>query len=379
MKTWNLGGTEFVLPDEYEILKIRGHGAYGIVAAIENTKTGQKLAVKKVNDIFKNSTDARRAYREMRFYSELRHHNILHCVDILAPTDYLNFEDVYLLTPLMDTDMHKIISSKQPLSEQHIKYFIWQLLCALKYLHSKNVVHRDLKPGNLLLMKNCDLKLCDFGLARVVTESTQGDFLTQYVATRWYRAPEIILSWEKYTKAVDMWSVGCILAELLMQKPLFMGKDYMDQIKKIVSFLGNPSGEDMLKIKSDAALAFLRRLPRSDGVDFREYFPNASEEAIDFLKCLLVFNPDKRATVEDALEHPFMELYHNAEYEYSSTKPFEHDNLVVEVADSTEDDSAVIRREILKVIAYYHPEIKPDLENLYNNREVMKNNSSMEQ
>jgi mitogen-activated protein kinase 1/3 len=126
---------------------------------------------------------------------------------------------------LMETDMHRVIRT-QDLSDDHCQYFIYQTLRALKAMHSANVLHRDLKPSNLLLNANCDLKVCDFGLARsAASQEDNSGFMTEYVATRWYRAPEIMLTFKEYTKAIDVWSVGCILAEMLSGKPLFPGKD----------------------------------------------------------------------------------------------------------------------------------------------------------
>ena len=121
--------------------------------------------------------------------------------------------------------MHRVIRT-QDLSDDHCQYFIYQTLRALKAMHSANVLHRDLKPSNLLLNANCDLKVCDFGLARsAASQEDNSGFMTEYVATRWYRAPEIMLTFKEYTKAIDVWSVGCILAEMLSGKPLFPGKD----------------------------------------------------------------------------------------------------------------------------------------------------------
>jgi mitogen-activated protein kinase 1/3 len=126
---------------------------------------------------------------------------------------------------LMETDMHRVIRT-QDLSDDHCQYFIYQTLRALKAMHSANVLHRDLKPSNLLLNANCDLKVCDFGLARsAASQEDNSGFMTEYVATRWYRAPEIMLTFKEYTKAIDVWSIGCILAEMLSGKPLFPGKD----------------------------------------------------------------------------------------------------------------------------------------------------------
>jgi mitogen-activated protein kinase 7 len=127
----------------------------------------------------------------------------------------------------MEADLHQIIRSGQPLTDAHFQYFVYQICRGLKYIHSANVLHRDLKPGNLLVNADCELKICDFGLARGYSSSPEGNigFMTEYVATRWYRAPEIMLSFQKYTKAIDMWSVGCIFAEMLGGRPLFKGRD----------------------------------------------------------------------------------------------------------------------------------------------------------
>ena len=147
--------------------------------------------------------------------------------------DFSDFNEIYISQELMEADLHQIIRSEQPLTDAHYQYFIYQICRGVKYIHSANVLHRDLKPGNLLVNADCELKICDFGLARGYSDTPDpsGGFMTEYVATRWYRAPEIMLSFKSYTKAsirfnvVDMWSVGCILAELLGGKPLFKGRD----------------------------------------------------------------------------------------------------------------------------------------------------------
>jgi p38 MAP kinase len=128
-------------------------------------------------------------------------------------------EDIYFVTELLGTDLHRLLTSR-PLDDQFIQYFVYQMLRGLKYVHSAGVIHRDLKPSNILVNENCDLKICDFGLARI-----QDAQMTGYVSTRYYRAPEIMLTWQQYDHAVDIWSVGCILAEMILGKPIFPGKD----------------------------------------------------------------------------------------------------------------------------------------------------------
>lgn len=208
--------------------------------------------------------------------------------------------------------MHQIIRSGQPLTDQHYQLFVYQILCGLKYIHLADVLHRDLKPGNLLVNADCELKICDFGLARGFSENSEQNqgYLTEYVATRWYRAPEIMLSFTNYTKAIDMWSVGCILAEMLGGKPLFRGRDYVDQLNQILLILGTPPEETLTKIGSTRAQNYVRSLPFMPRVKFAELFPDANPLAIDLLEKMLTLDPYERITVQDALNHPYLSIWH---------------------------------------------------------------------
>ena len=196
-----------------------------------------------------------------------------------------------VIQELMETDMHRVIRT-QDLSDDHAQYFIYQTLRALKALHSADVIHRDLKPSNLLLNANCDLKVCDFGLARSTRSTTPGGkeagLMTEYVATRWYRAPEIMLSFKMYTKAIDVWAVGCILAELLNGRPLFPGRDYGHQLDLILDVIGTPTLEEFYGITSRRSRDYIRALPIRKRRPFTALFPKASPEAIDFLQKTLV-------------------------------------------------------------------------------------------
>lgn len=173
-------------------------------------------------------------------------HQITNIIDIELP-DSSNFNEVFLIEGLMEADLHQIIRSGQPLTDAHYQYFLYQICRGMKWIHTANILHRDLKPGNLLVNADCELRVCDFGLARGFSQTVESNagFMTEYVTTRWYRAPEIMLSFQCYTKAsglrlldgfvgfsrltfapfqVDVWSVGCIFAELLGGKPLFKGQ-----------------------------------------------------------------------------------------------------------------------------------------------------------
>mmetsp|Transcript_13331 Transcript_13331/g.34955 ORF Transcript_13331/g.34955 Transcript_13331/m.34955 type:complete len:242 (-) Transcript_13331:1392-2117(-) len=226
-----VNGTEFILPKKYEFVKSLGSGAFGAVCAFRDRDDGEIVAIKKVI-AFDDVVDARRTLREIMLLRALHHENLLSIKYIVPPIDYNAYEPVYIVSESMDADLLQIIKSPQPLTDDHTKYFIYQILKGLKYLHSAHVLHRDLKPNNLLVLKNCDLKICDFGLARVIAEPDEerDASMTQYVVTRWYRAPELILCLGNYDFAIDIWSVGCILAELLMRKPLFPGKDCMKKL-----------------------------------------------------------------------------------------------------------------------------------------------------
>jgi len=231
--TFKAGDHAFTVDSKYNFTRVIGSGAYGVVISAHDTQLNTRVAIKMVPKAFQDEIDAKRILREIKLLKHLKHENIVGIVDMMPPmTRYVDdFSDVYIVSELMETDLYRIIYSKQSLSIDHVKYFVYQILRALKYIHSANVLHRDLKPSNLLVNSNCDLKVCDFGLARGVVEEYQmKPLLTEYVVTRWYRAPEIMLACHEYDKPVDIWSTGCILAELLARKPYLPGDDYIDQV-----------------------------------------------------------------------------------------------------------------------------------------------------
>ncbi|KAG9389572.1 Protein kinase domain [Carpediemonas membranifera] len=311
--THTFNGTRFTVPSRYTVQKPLGSGAYGVVCLATDTLTGENVAIKKIARLFDHVIDTKRALRELIILSHFSHQNIIQLKDIIIVGGEDDFEDLYVITDLMDTDMHRIISSKQGLSEEHISYFLYQLVSALRYTHSAHIIHRDLKPSNILLNANCDLKLCDFGLARHRDEANDeaGKYiLTEYVATRWYRAPEIICGWKHYHGCVDVWSVGCIFAELLQRRPLFAGKDYLKQLHLIMEVTGTPTDDEVKDIASSRARAYLKSLPPKRGTPIRALFPKASPEAVDLLDKMLKFNPMERITLDQALEHPFLKAVH---------------------------------------------------------------------
>ncbi|GCC43736.1 hypothetical protein chiPu_0027938, partial [Chiloscyllium punctatum] len=225
----------------------------------------------------------------------------------------------------MESDLHQIIHSSQPLSLEHARYFLYQLLRGLKYVHSANVVHRDLKPSNLLVNENCELKIGDFGMARGLgTGPGQSEaFLTEYVATRWYRAPELMLSLDGYGSAIDLWSAGCILAEMLGRRQLFPGKNYLHQLQLILTVLGTPPERLVASVGSERVRAYLSGLPARRPVPLSALYPGQDPQALELLARLLSFEPQRRPSAAQALRHPFLAQYHDPGDEPACWPPFD--------------------------------------------------------
>jgi len=277
-------------------------------------KTGKKVAIKKVSNTFNDLLEAKRILREVKMLRHLNHSNLCEIVDLIPPSSKNSFSDVYLVLGYMETDLHKIIYSKNnKLTEDHHKYFLYQLFKALKFLHSAGIIHRDLKPSNILLNGNCDLKICDFGLARAVDDNEPNK--TVYVVTRWYRAPEIMMG-QDYGALIDVWAAGCIYGEMIGKTPLLNGSNYMKQLQLILNVLGVPTRQELSWVDNPKAVNWICTLS-GKRVPFQTLFPNyRSKRGLDFLEKLLVFNPANRMTVQQALEHPFLSKsshYHKKE------------------------------------------------------------------
>jgi len=317
---FKVSGTTYEVPSNFDFVRPLGKGTYGAVSAFRDKVTGQEVAVKKIPNPCRNTVDGKRCLREIKLLRLLDHECIIPLLDLFAPVS-IDFNEVYLVTELMDADLHTVICSDQPLNEDHVQFFMYHILRALLYLHSANVVHRDLKPLNVLVNKNCDIKICDFGLARGRAGFSEEDdeFLrTEYVGTRWYRAPEVVLTSMEYTAAVDMWSAGCILGELMGRAPMFRGTDFLDQIRSICAVLGTPSEAELSFIPpaNEAARKFITtRFPSMPRRNWMEMFPNATEIQCDLLDKLLQFDPNVRLSAYNSLRHEYVEDHHSEEDE----------------------------------------------------------------
>lgn len=284
-----------------------GYGAFGVVWSVTDPRDGKRVALKKLPNVFQSLVSSKRVFRELKMMRFFKHENVLACLDILQPPHLDFFQEIYLITELMQSDLHKIIVSPQHLSADHIKVFLYQILRGVKYLHSAKIIHRDIKPGNLLVNSNCVLKICDYGLARV-EERDPNRGMTQEVVTQYYRPPEILLGARHYSFSVDIWSVGCIFGELLGRRILFQASSPIQQLDLITDLLGTPTLSD-LKYACDAA----KRHMLSRGVKppsiaaLYTIGASATHEAVHLLCQMLTLDPDKRISVTEALNHPYMD------------------------------------------------------------------------
>jgi mitogen-activated protein kinase 1/3 len=379
---WHVG-------DRYKCEKVIGKGSYGSVCqAMDLDRLNVKVAIKRIDGLFDNMADAKRILREIRILRELRHENIIPIMDIIKPPNLSTYNELYIVFALRDTDLLKLIHDySQVLSIDHVKFFMAQLLRGVQYMHNSHVIHRDLKPANILLTESCELSICDFGLARGIetdnynnkiingvstsvnssssnnnnnsnnnsnnnNEQTKSPpqrrnsppkyrrQMTQHVATRWYRAPELILKCD-YNGSIDVWSAGCIFAEMLTmmtkdqsRDPLFPGgpcafsptstnlnnmpqHQRLSQLDMIFDVIGTPSKATIYAMTGGHADNKLiredlyQRNPIKPTLSLAQRFPEASVEAIDLLEKLLKFNPSERITINEAIEHPFLAAWHS--------------------------------------------------------------------
>ncbi|XP_031492140.1 mitogen-activated protein kinase 9-like isoform X1 [Nymphaea colorata] len=347
--------TEYGEANRYQILEVIGKGSYGVVASAIDTHTGERVAIKKINDVFEHVSDATRILREIKLLRLLRHPDIVEIKHIMLPPSRREFRDIYVVFELMESDLHQVIKANDDLTPEHFQFFLYQLLRALKYIHTANVFHRDLKPKNILANADCKLKICDFGLARVsFNDAPSAIFWTDYVATRWYRAPELCGSFfSKYTPAIDIWSIGCIFAEMLSGKPLFPGKNVVHQLDLMTDLLGTPSAESIARIRNEKARRYLCNMRKKPPIPFTKKFPSADPLALRLLERLLAFDPKYRPTAEEALADPYFQGLANVERE-PSTQPISKLEFEFERRKLGKDD---VRELIYREILEYHPQM----------------------
>ncbi|XP_047676390.1 serine/threonine-protein kinase NLK [Tachysurus fulvidraco] len=282
-----------------------GYGAFGVVWSVTDPRDGKRVALKKMPNVFQNLVSCKRVFRELKMLCFFKHDNVLSALDILQPPHIDYFEEIYVVTELMQSDLHKIIVSPQPLSSDHVKVFLYQILRGKKPPHTHTHTHRSVRVGTLLIY--CLLRICDFGLARV-EEPDESRHMTQEVVTQYYRAPEILMGSRHYSNAIDIWSVGCIFAELLGRRILFQAQSPIQQLDLITDLLGTPSLEAMRTACEGARAHILRGPHKQPSLPVLYTLSSqATHEAVHLLCRMLVFDPSKRISAKDALAHPYLD------------------------------------------------------------------------
>lgn len=302
--------------EDYEVGPLIGKGAYGNVKSAVELSTGIKVAIKTIGKLFDNVNDTIRTLREMEILKSLKNCNlIIQASDVIVPTSIDNFHHIDIVFEIMDMDLHKAIKYIEPV---HCDHILFQMLQGINYVHACGILHRDIKPGNIFVnIKDCKVKIGDFGLARfnVSPQSDEKNVWSGYVSTRWYRAPEICGSFDnQYTYAIDIWSIGCVYAEMLKKRPLFPGCNTVDQLICIMMIIGKPPDNVIAKIKNKITRKFFMNAPNYK-CKLDEMFADIAPEKLDLLKKLLTFDPDERITAYDAIRHSMFRKLKKEKYE----------------------------------------------------------------
>lgn len=361
-----------LLADRYSLNQVIGEGAYGVVASATDVTTGEAVAVKRIKRVLDTYPMATRILRELKFLRLLRgHENVIEIKDILVPADRDRFNDTFVVFELMPCDLSRVILSETPLTPANVKYLMFQLLRGIMYLHDAGVLHRDLKPSNILVDSRCRLKICDFGLARAAFRAEPAvpdadvQLWTDYVATRWYRAPELLMPRStNYGRPIDVWSAGCIFAEMILRRPFFPGENADDQLRRITDFTGKPDIGAIRKIPSLRAREVLGNMPVQGPMDSKNVFPHDADPAIvRLIQRMLEFDPDYRISAREALMDDYFKEWRDAYGLGQPPKALDESEFEFEKRLTRHDRDGLmsIRQEMLDEILKYHPEKRAEL------------------
>eukprot|EP00826_Nyctotherus_ovalis_P065623 TRINITY_DN9650_c0_g1_i11.p1 TRINITY_DN9650_c0_g1~~TRINITY_DN9650_c0_g1_i11.p1 ORF type:complete len:435 (-),score=153.94 TRINITY_DN9650_c0_g1_i11:95-1399(-) len=373
----------------YQALSVIGYGAYSVVWEGIHIPTKTPVAIKKQTEVFTNLTNCKRILREARLMRQFDHPSVIRLYDVFPNGAEEKFTCVYFILELADANLREAIKSTLYFTESQVKRLFYNLIAGLKYLKSAGVLHRDIKPDNILLYENCDMKICDFGLSRIEAElscplsyhkmkrkerlkkvkkqekkeeevKSKGAAeeqplvdlkikaakkptkrkLSGHVVTRWYRAPEIILMQKNYGHAIDVWSAGCVFAELQQMRkenvpnygdrqPLFPGsscyplsppaneeEEENDQLNLIFDLLGSPPSEaDISFVEGENLIKLLLTMETKPKVNFAMLLPATNKEGVDMLEKMLCFSPYNRLTINECLNHPYFKDVHKKDHE----------------------------------------------------------------
>ncbi|OMJ69000.1 hypothetical protein SteCoe_33389 [Stentor coeruleus] len=340
----------------YKLLRKIGKGTYGSVFEGKDMQTNERVAIKNIKSLFEYEVEAKHMLREICIMRTLNHPNIVKIKDVVIPKSSEDYNNVYIVMEYAEADLKKLTKSPTYLDHSQVRFLMYQAICGCRYMHSANVLHRDIKPANILINSDCSLKICDFGLSRsyrrLNTNFEEGAsnlnrddddircsnklqrILTGHVVTRWYRAPEVILMEKEYGKEMDIWSLGCVFAEMLgmirenvshhiERVPLFPGKSCFplspdfntsstkagypvadnDQLNMIFQIVGTLPSYDF--ITDPKALKYLQAYPEIKSKSLAEIYPAITTNELDLLIGMLSFNPRQRLTLDQAINHPY--------------------------------------------------------------------------
>uniref|UniRef100_A0A8C9TMM4 Stress-activated protein kinase JNK n=1 Tax=Scleropages formosus TaxID=113540 RepID=A0A8C9TMM4_SCLFO len=341
----DVGDSTFTVLKRYQNLRPIGSGAQGIVCSAYDHVLERNVAIKKLSRPFQNQTHAKRAYRELVLMKCVNHKNIIGLLNVFTPQKTLEeFQDVYLVMELMDANLCQVIQME--LDHERLSYLLYQMLCGIKHLHSAGIIHRDLKPSNIVVKSDCTLKILDFGLART---AATGLLMTPYVVTRYYRAPEVILGMGYQANGHQLRHgrvlLTCILSDI-------------DQWNKVIEQLGTPSQDFLMKL-NQSVRTYVENRPRYAGYSFEKLFPDVlfpadsdhsklkASQARDLLSKMLVIDASKRISVDEALQHPYINVWYDPT-EVEAPPPLITDKQLDEREHAVEEWKELIYKEVLE-------------------------------
>ncbi|XP_061897204.1 cyclin-dependent kinase-like 1 isoform X1 [Entelurus aequoreus] len=293
--------SSFSRMEKYEKIGKIGEGSYGVVFKCRNRDSGQIVAIKKFVESEDDPMIRKIALREIRMLKQLKHANLVNLIEV-----FRRKRKLHLVFEYCDhTVLHELDRHPRGVPEHLVKSITWQTLQAVNFCHKHNCIHRDVKPENILITKQQVIKLCDFGFARILTGPC--DYYTDYVATRWYRAPELLVGDTQYGPPVDVWAIGCVFAELLTGVPLWPGKSDMDQLYLIRKTLGDLISRHQQVFSSNQFFSGLAIPEPPEMESFELKYPNQSHQTLSLLKACLRMNPSERLTCEQLLQHPYFD------------------------------------------------------------------------
>lgn len=289
---------------KYQKLSKIGEGTYGVVYKAKDLQSNELVALKKIRLKPEEEGIPSTAIREISLLKELYQLNIVNLLDVIHTSKKLT-----LVFEYCDSDLKKIMDGLkgEKLPIDTVKLYLYEMLKGINYIHKHKILHRDLKPQNLLINTNGVLKICDFGLARGFGVPIR--IYTNEVVTLWYRAPDILLGSKMYDTSVDIWSIGCIFAEMILGIPMFLGKNENEQLDRIFNLLGTPNDNEYPWLKESPewnGYINSETFKKYEKQDIRKIYPNINDnDSYDLLEKMIVFDPDKRISAEEALKHPY--------------------------------------------------------------------------